>query len=1153
MDREQVQSFFTELRDIHQSGIAVKETSYYPCLSNLFNTIGKKLKPHVRCIIHPRSIGAGLPDGALITADQKSSDDDPLSAGLIPARGVVEIKSTGEDVADVVATEQVRKYLAKYGLVLVTNFRQFILLSRGPTDTPVLLESFTIAPSEKAFWKAVQTPLTLTQRLGTSFFEFLTRVMLHAAPLTKPQEVAWFMASYARDARARIEATPLPGLATLRTALEGALGLKFEGEQGEHFFRSSLVQTLFYGVFSAWVLWCKRPGTAQKDKFNWHEAAWSLHVPAIKTLFEQLATPSKLEELGIEEVLNWTQAALNRVVRGEFFSNFEEENAVLYFYEPFLAAFDPDLRRRLGVWFTPPEIVKYIVARIDRVLRDELALANGFADPNVLILDPCCGTGAFLVEVLRRIETTLHENGGDALTAQDIKSAAIERIFGFELLPAPFVVAHLQLGLFLQNIGAPLSHKLHERVGVYLTNSLTGWNPPQGPRTKLMFPELEEERDAAELVKRDKKILVVLGNPPYFGFAGVSPEEEQGLVEPYKEGLFEDWNIRKYNLDDLYIRFLRLGERRIAEMSRRGVFCYISSYSYLSDPSFVVLRKRFSEEFDSAWIDCLNGDSRETGKLTPDGKPDPSVFSTSYNRAGIRLGTAVGLFVKCNEPSDPIKLRYRDFWGVEKRAQLLDSLNFKGNFNSQYAALNPAAATWFSFRPSTATQGYGDWPFVTDFAGAEPISGLQEMRRGALMSLEQETLTDNMKAYFDKELEWGDFAALQTSLSKKAGRFDPVRARARMQSTESFDVSRICRYALYPFDDRWCYYSSVRPLWNEPRPELVSQRPDAESLFVVRRFAERPKEGRPATVTSALPDYHLLRPNAVAIPMRLRVSSPPDESGLQKGIVFDHKELTSANLSSQARSYLASLTSANPDDDHELSRAIWFHALAIIYAPAYLLEHGHSIREAWPRIPLPDCLDRLQHSAELGREVAALLDPEVSVLGVTTGKLRRELSPLGRIAGPKSAFSLAITAGWGHLRKDKGIVMPGRGLTKERAWHEDETSAISDGAEDLHLSCELIKTAWGTKTLDVYLSGEVIWSNVPRAVWNYAIGGYLVLKKWLSYRDKSVLGRDITKDEAREFTHIVRRLAALLILEQRLDANYLAVTASTYSWPGKQK
>ncbi len=295
------------------------------------------------------------------------------------------------------------------------------------------------------------------------------------------------------------------------------------------------------------------------------------------------------------------------------------------------------------------------------------------------MLDPCCGTGAFLVEVLRQIETTLKANGGDALTAEDIKTAAMERVFGFELLPAPFVVSHLQLGLLLQNLGAPLSEKLHERVGVYLTNALTGWNPPKGPKQKLMFPEMEEERDAAELVKRDKTILVVLGNPPYYAFAGVSPEEEQGLVEPYKEGLATEWKIRKYNLDELYVRFLRLAERRIAEMSKRGIVCYISSYSYLSDPSFVVVRKRLCGEFNYAWLDCLNGDSRETGKLTPDGQPDPSIFSTEYNREGIRLGTSVGLFAKTGG-KEPVTVRYREFWGTDKRAALLEDARKHGKF-----------------------------------------------------------------------------------------------------------------------------------------------------------------------------------------------------------------------------------------------------------------------------------------------------------------------------------------------------------------------------------------------------------------------------------------------------------------------------------------
>jgi len=157
---------------------------------------------------------------------------------------------------------------------------------------------------------------------GKRFLEYLKRVMLHAAPLASPKDVAWFLASYARDAKARIEGIDLPALSYLRAALEEALGLKFEGEKGEHFFRSSLVQTIFYGVFSAWVLWSKTHPPTSPAGFSWRESTWYLHVPMIKALFEQLATPTKLEPLGLVEVLNWTETALNRIDRSSFFSQF---------------------------------------------------------------------------------------------------------------------------------------------------------------------------------------------------------------------------------------------------------------------------------------------------------------------------------------------------------------------------------------------------------------------------------------------------------------------------------------------------------------------------------------------------------------------------------------------------------------------------------------------------------------------------------------------------------------------------------------------------------------------------------------------------------------------------------------------------------------
>jgi len=185
-EQDPILTFFTDVRDTHISGVGVKETSYYPYLANLFSSLGKTLEPKVRCIIHPHSVGAGLPDGALITTDQKSGADDPLADGLIPSRGVMEIKSPGDDAQEIAGSEQVLKYLNKYGLVLVTNLRDFILVGRVHGQ-PTQLERFTIASTEKDFWKAIAHPAKLAESLGASFREYLLRVLLQKAPLTTPK------------------------------------------------------------------------------------------------------------------------------------------------------------------------------------------------------------------------------------------------------------------------------------------------------------------------------------------------------------------------------------------------------------------------------------------------------------------------------------------------------------------------------------------------------------------------------------------------------------------------------------------------------------------------------------------------------------------------------------------------------------------------------------------------------------------------------------------------------------------------------------------------------------------------------------------------------------------------------------------------------
>ncbi len=936
-----VEEYITELRDIHGSNAGVKETSYYPAISNLLNGIGRSLSPEVRCIMMLRNLGAGMPDGGLFTPDQFLKESDTPMEPQNPARGVVEVKGTKDDAWIIADGEQVTRYWGKYRQVLVTNLRDWVLVGQDVNGQPVKLEKHSLASSEQAFWNAAKDPRKLAQTQEGRFVDFLKRVLLQSAPLTSPQDVAWFLASYAREARARVAKGKLAALKDLRAALEHALGFTFEGGRGDHFFQSTLVQTLFYGVFSAWVLWSREPQARMPSAlFHWEMSARTLRVPMIRALFEQVAMPTKLEPLGLVDVLDWTAAALNRVDRDAFFARFEDEHAVQYFYEPFLQAFDPELRKQLGVWYTPPEVARYMVERVDTVLREELDRPDGLADRDVYVLDASTGTATYLVEALKRIAKTFDEQGEDALAASEVKEAAMKRVFGFEILPAPFVVAHLQVGLLLQRLGAPLSPGANERAGIYLTNALTGWEPSVEVAQPFLFPELEMERDAAGVVKQKKPILVMLGNPPYNAFAGVSPTEEDKLVDPYKVGLNTEWGIKKYNLDDLYVRFFRLAERRIAEQTGQGVVCYISNFSYLSDPSFVVMRQRFLEEFDALWFDSLNGDSRETGKLTPDGQPDPSIFSTEYNREGIRVGTAIGLMVRKSDRLPQSVVRYRQFWGVVKRADLLASLD-AADINEHYGIVTPLRSNRFSFRSSDVEAQYLAWPRVVDLCVDVPISGLQEMRRGSLMDVDPERLAERMRLYYDPTVEWSTLQDLKTGLTHDGGGFDAKACRTKVLASESFDQARIQRYALYPFDRRWCYHSNVRPLWNRSRPALASQSWEGNTYFVARMLAERPNERIPVTVTNALPDYHLLRPNVVAIPMRLRHDLTPKSSGKAGQMTLPADDAPPiANLSTLARSYLASLGVTNPDADADTAGLIWMHALSIGNAPAYLAEYS---------------------------------------------------------------------------------------------------------------------------------------------------------------------------------------------------------------------
>ena len=1023
---------------------------------------------------------------------------------------MVEVKPASDDAWLTAASDQVSRYWERYRLVLVTNTRDFVLLGEDTQGQPATLETFRLAGSLADFESKLQHPRAFARDVGAALGEYLSRALAHRAALTEPRDLAWLLASYARDGLVRVEAAgDASSLGAIRSALEEALGVRFEGERGAAFFRSTLVQTLFYGIFSAWVLW-SRQNPSPTGRFNWHESVWHLRAPVLRALFQQLSDPGRLQPLGLVEVLDWTAAALDRVDRDAFFAKFNEGEAVPYFYEPFLEAFDPALRKQLGVWYTPAEVVRYMVARVDRSLKDDLGIPDGLAAENVYVLDPCCGTGAYLAETLKRIAANLEASGAGALTGAKVKQAATERVFGFEIMPAPFVVAHLQMGLTMQALDAPLSEDGAERAGVFLTNALTGWEPrTQKP---LPFPELEEERDRAERVKQDTPVLVILGNPPYNGFAGMAVDEEAELTNAYRSTK----KVSKpegQGLNDLYVRFFRMAERRIAEKTGQGIVCFISNYSWLDGLSFTGMRERYLEAFDTIRIDCLNGDRYKTGKKTPEGEPDPSIFSTPEGPVGIQVGTAIATLIRKADHVPAEAVGFRHLWGQAKREEL--TATAQAGPDALYNAIEPVLPLGLPFATVAVNSSWQDWPALPDLFPAS-FPGVTTSRDAFLVDVDADRLKARVTDYFDPQLSHEDAQRRYPTVMKPTARFEARTVRDTLLARGGPRETGFVRYSYRPFDNRWLYWDADTKLLDEKRseykPHVFEGNLWLSSAQHLRKGAAEPQ----ACFTHGMASYHLIERGALWFPAWLR------DEGL--GLDSDGRQRR-PNLSPAAQGYLNRLGLGVED--------LFYHVLAVLHDPAYREANAGALRMEWPRIPLtgwpdgdtPGAAAEMVSSAKRGRELARLLDPETHIPGVTSGAIHSDMAAIGVPATTDRSNmaddDFSVTARWGHFGSGEAV-MPGQGHTTERPYTADEHAVLGDAAATL-----------GDTTLHIHLNDRAYWRNVPANVWNYKLGGYQILKKWLSYRERRVLGRNLRPEEVQHFTDTARRIAAILLLVHR--------------------
>ena len=593
----------------------------------------------------------------------------------------------------------------------------------------------------------------------------------------------------------------------------------------------------------------------------------------------------------------------------------------------------------------------------------------------------------------------------------------------------------------------------------------------------LPFPELEEERDRAERVKQETPVLVILGNPPYNGFAGMAVDEERGLSEAYRKTK----QVRRpegQGLNDLYVRFFRMAERRIAEKTGQGVVCFISNYSWLDGLSFTGMRERYLEAFDVIRIDSLNGDKYRTGKTTPDGKPDPSIFSTPEDPLGIQVGTAITTLVRKTDHAPTETVGVRHLWGQAKHEELTATAGALPD--TLYDSIEPVLELGLPFAQMTVADSWRHWPALPDLFPTS-FPGVKTSRDSFLIDIDLTRLKARVTDYFNSE----------------------------STSRPSPDEASFIRYAYRPFDTRWLYWEADGGLLDRPRPDYKPHVFEG-NLWLEARQREAREDFSRGTLCRHLSD-NFGNGLSTFFPAWLR----------DAGLGMDGEAQRHPNLSNAAQLYLTRLGLG--------VEFLFHHVLAVLHDPAYREANAGALRIGWPHIPLPGWPEgespgaavELAASAERGRELAQLLDSDTPVPGVTKGALRPEVAAIAvpATAGGHnmSGEDFSVTAGWGHFGTGDAV-MPGQGRVEERPFTATESASLGDLIGIL-----------GETTFDIYLNDHAYWRNVPAAVWSYKLGGYQVLKKWLSYRERKILDCALLPEEVQHFTDTARRIAAILV------------------------
>jgi len=1022
-----VKRYIAEIQKRLRGGDATERT-YYSALEALL----EEMERGITATNEPKRIECGAPDFIV----RKGASD----------IGCVEAKDVGTNLDKEERSEQIERYHS-LGNVVLTDFLEFRWYVNGERRAVARLGVATRdnkIKADRAGMEAVR--------------ELLSNFLAHRAePIGTPKDLAIRMAGQAHMIRdlivAAFEKEPESG--TLHgwfKAFEEQLIPDLTLEQ----FADMYAQTIAYGLFAA------RTTGDNKGRFSRQNAAYLIPKtnPFLRKLFNEIAGPELDDRIAwlvdfLAELL--AQADMEAILR-DFGRHTGKEDPVVHFYETFLSAYDPETKVMRGIFYTPDPVVSYIVRSIDYLLKTRFHKPQGLADAKVLILDPAAGTGTFLHHVVREIHDWLEKQGQKGLWDGYVAERLLPRLFGFELLMAPYAMAHLKLGLLLQDTGYKFQGD--QRLGIYLTNAL---EEPREKYEAMGFGRfISEEGNEAAKIKREEPIMVVLGNPPYSVSSANKGEYIEKLMERYKKAVREERNIQP--LSDDYIKFLRFAHDRI-ERTGYGIIGMITNHAYLSGLIHRGMREELMKSFSEIYILNLHG-STILGETTPDGGKDENVFD-------ITPGVAIALLVKKEGVDRPGQVKYADLWGLRKENKYPYLSSNHAN-TTQWQKLKPNPPYYFFVPKEFDLKKEYAVGWSVEKAFLVGTVGLETGKDQALIGFDPKPIADVMKDVLNPAVS-NEYLANTYGLRSTSG-WD-FEKRRRDIVGEAFDPDNLKPLLYRPMDFRFTYYGDF--LRRSQRNVMRHMLRRNMALIATRQFAAHKYF---VIFTTQLLTERSSQPYApfTVFPLYLY----PDDEGVQKKL--ESEEGRRPNLSPDFIKAVEEKLGLRfiPDGQGDLKETfgpedVFYYAYAIFHSPTYRTRYEEFLKIDFPRLPLTSDRTLFAALVEKGAELVALHLMESPTLE----------TPITRY--PVRGSDEVKKVRYVEPHKEEGEEIPGR----------------------------------------VYINKEQYFEGVEPEVWDFQIGGYQVLQKWLKDRR----GRKLSIDDSEHYQKIVVALKETMRLMEEID------------------